>query len=338
MPDAWVNDAITRKESNHVLLNAKLKKAMEEIEAKLLKSEISGQVLTPMLVNALVKKPAHTNDFLQYADTVLETDIKKQRATATYKRHKTEYKHLVAYSGGKLSFYDITPAFLTRYHRHLLNEGKDYNTTISAFKFIRLIFNHARAVGDTQLYPFAEWKSPRYINKPRGYLIDDELTAIRELLDKPLDNTLRSVIAFFLLECYAGIRHSDWGKFNIESISDNVNMTLHTTKTGARVTIPVDIYKSLKWVIDYITEHGIIFNLSLQKTNVYLKSMAAMAGIKKHITTHTGRHTFAVRMLEKGCSNELIAELMGISMKVVNIYAKYTTGKARTEFLRIGDL
>jgi site-specific recombinase XerD len=53
--------------------------------------------------------------------------------------------------------------------------------------------------------------------------------------------------------------------------------------------------------------------LSNQKYNDYLKLLAAGAGIKKNLTTHVGRHTFATYIINKGIPIESVSKAMGHS-------------------------
>lgn len=335
-PEQWSNGKVNPSVPNYVLLNARLKKQISDIEALLLEMELNGEEVTHLRAKAALAGKTETQSFFEQSKAML-AEVKTQLSAGTYRRYVIEQKILQEYAPG-LTFSDITPVFLTKYHKYLLAKGKDNNTTINAFKYIRRVFNYARSIGITELYPFDKYKVPVYKEKGRHYLTKTDLTKIQELLDKPLQETLRTVIAFFLLECYSAIRHSDWKTFSVEKALDNENLILRTNKTGTRVTIPVDVYPSLKWVLDYIKDNNLKFTLSLEKTNVYLKSVAAMAGFEKNLTTHIGRHTFAVLMHEKGFSKELIAELMGVTTKVVSTYAKYSSSKARTEFERLGGI
>jgi integrase len=65
------------------------------------------------------------------------------------------------------------------------------------------------------------------------------------------------------------------------------------------------------------------------------RTLKGMAGIKKRITTHTGRHTFAITMCaEKGISAETCSELMGITIATcVNNYYRVTNRKIDKECL-----
>lgn len=336
-PEQWGEGKVKSSVPNFSLHNSKIKQNIAEIEAALLAIELSGDEVTHIRAKAALAGKTETGSFFEQSKAML-AEVKTQLSAGTYRRYAIEEKALQGYAHN-LTFADVTPVFLTKYYKHMLNvAGKDSNTAINAFKYIRRVFNYARSIGLTELYPFDKYKIPVYKEKGRAYLTKIEIDKIKALLDKPLDKTTRSVVVYFLLECYSGIRHSDWGKFKIETVLDNENMILRTTKTGTRVTIPVDVYPSLKWVLDYIRDNNITFSLSGEKTNVILKSVAVMADIDKRLTTHIGRHTFAVLLLERGFSRELIAELMGVTTKVVSTYAKYSSSKARTEFERLGGI
>ena len=57
--------------------------------------------------------------------------------------------------------------------------------------------------------------------------------------------------------------------------------------------------------------------------NVYLKELADICGIRKQISTHTARHTFAPCMLANGVSMESVAKMLGHSdTKMTRHYAR----------------
>lgn len=113
---------------------------------------------------------------------------------------------------------------------------------------------------------------------------------------------------------------------------------LTTKKTGGTVFIPLDSSPRLAAIIKYIQDHKLTFDLTGEHTNRILKSVAGMASIDKTITTHTGRRTFATLLLEKGFSRETVAMALGVSMKIVDIYAKMTGQKIKREFDNLGGL
>ena len=51
--------------------------------------------------------------------------------------------------------------------------------------------------------------------------------------------------------------------------------------------------------------------ISNQKMNGYLKEIADLCGIKKHLTFHMARHTFATMSLSKGVPIESVSKMLG---------------------------
>ena len=64
--------------------------------------------------------------------------------------------------------------------------------------------------------------------------------------------------------------------------------------------------------------------ISNQKTNAYLKEIASACEIKKKLTFHLARHTFATTVtLANGISIESVSKMLGHqSLKTTQIYAK----------------
>ena len=68
--------------------------------------------------------------------------------------------------------------------------------------------------------------------------------------------------------------------------------------------------------------------LSNQKTNAYLKEFADICGIKKNLTFHLARHTFATFSLSKGVPMESVSKILGhTNIKTTQIYARITDKK-----------
>ena len=62
---------------------------------------------------------------------------------------------------------------------------------------------------------------------------------------------------------------------------------------------------------------------SNQKVNAYLKEIGDICGIDKNITSHSGRHSFAVLLLNEGFSRSMVAKCLGHSdERMTERYAK----------------
>jgi integrase len=65
-----------------------------------------------------------------------------------------------------------------------------------------------------------------------------------------------------------------------------------------------------------------------QNTNVYLKEIGELCGIKKNLTFHLSRHTFATLTLSKGVSIESVSKMLGhTNIQTTQIYARITNEK-----------
>jgi len=66
--------------------------------------------------------------------------------------------------------------------------------------------------------------------------------------------------------------------------------------------------------------------LSSKTTTANLKVLAKLINLKKHLTFHVSRHTFATTLLRKGVTIDKISKLMGHSqIRETQIYAKLSS-------------
>jgi site-specific recombinase XerD len=65
-----------------------------------------------------------------------------------------------------------------------------------------------------------------------------------------------------------------------------------------------------------------------QYSNVYLKKIGELCGLKKKLTFHLSRHTFATLTLSKGVSIESVSKMLGhTNIQTTQIYARITNEK-----------
>lgn len=163
------------------------------------------------------------------------------------------------------------------------------------------------------------------------YLTVDEL---ERLETHPLGNnaSLQRVRDIFIFSVYTGLRHSDASSLrteNIETQGKEFWIVYTQQKTSELNRIPMlrkaqAIYE--KYEVERKITGYILPRLSNQKLNAYLKVIADMVGIKKHLSHHVARHTAATTIfLQNGISLETTGKLLGHrSIKSTQIYAKVT--------------
>ena len=77
--------------------------------------------------------------------------------------------------------------------------------------------------------------------------------------------------------------------------------------------------------------------LSNQKTNSYLKEISDFCGIKKNLTFHVARHTFATTVtLTNGVPIETVSKLLGhTKLATTQIYARVVDQKVKQDMERL---
>ena len=81
---------------------------------------------------------------------------------------------------------------------------------------------------------------------------------------------------------------------------------------------------------DYPESEYVIPRITNQKVNAYLKVIADFAGVKKVLTHHMARHTFATTiLLDSGIDLKTVSFFMGhSSIKSTEVYGKITRNRA----------
>lgn len=165
----------------------------------------------------------------------------------------------------------------------------------------------------------------------RGYLEMNEIERIKNAMLPASHTVLRDM---FMFAVYTGISYIDMVNMTADNITIGIDRTrwvhFHRQKTGLRVSLPLlppaeEILDSFECYRPEGEENHKIFPmLSNQATNRYLKEIARIAGVKKNITFHMARHTFATTItLQQGIPIETVSKMLGhASLTTTQIYAK----------------
>lgn len=312
----WKNDKVIGH-SNAALFNSTIRAKLAEVETDILNGGANNDA-----------------DFLDYAEKAL-ADF---RIVDNTRRLWELYLRQIRAFSPTLSFRDITPQWLYQFERHRLAQGVKPNVARKNFTFMRRVFMEAKRDGTTTLYPFAEYKVKVDPPGPRAYLTMQEINRLEALFKKILQPSSRTILAHFLLECYSGIRHSDWSRWQTERLDKTDNFRLTARKNKEIIYLPLANSPRLRAIVKRIQSEGMQYKGTNQYANRHLKKIGEWAKIDKHLTTHVGRHTAATQLLARGFSRETVAEVLGVSMKVVDVYARMTRQKVKSEFERLGGL
>ena len=133
----------------------------------------------------------------------------------------------------------------------------------------------------------------------------------------------------FLFSCFCGLRRSDiegltWG--DIQKDGDNVFLRIIVKKTGKPILLPLSAM-ALRWIPERgnAKDNDRVFPLPTYSGfyGSVLSLWAANAGIKKKVTFHVARHTFATMGLTAGADLYTVSKLLGhAQISTTQIYAK----------------
>lgn len=174
-----------------------------------------------------------------------------------------------------------------------------------------------------------------YEDPQRERLTMDE---IMDLYNKELIPRLAEVRDIYLFCCFTGYAYTDVQQLTPANIVLGIDgekwVIKDRTKTDTPEHIPllpialeiVERYKDTPYCKLY---NRLLPVNSNQRYNAYLKEIATLCGIKKHLTTHTARHTFATTVtLENDVPTETVSQMLGHrSIRTTQIYAKITQRK-----------
>lgn len=325
LPAHWdpINQRVRKTNTNHQYLNALLDKERSEFERNILSIAVNGERLPATFASMEVKRQDFESFALSVRGDKRTTRTEILRIKQFFNDRNPDIKEL-----------DLT--FLRRYHNHLQvtehKPGKFYahNTIAGSFVFLRRILNAATAEGFFKENPMREFVRPRAVQNEAVWCEDKEKEAMMKLLlklagvrQKPV---YYSTLAYFLLACYTGFRHSDWEKFGSDRLfktgKGEPMIRLRATKNNNDIVMPVG--KTLQQIVDIIL-HENLKPVSISTCNNYhLPSIARDLKLTIKLTTHKGRHSFGFMCASNGIPKSTTAELMGIDLQTVEVYYHLT--------------
>lgn len=211
---------------------------------------------------------------------------------------------------------DINRTFYGRLVEWMRNKGYANNTIVTRTNVLKTILHKAKLDGIITMVPDFSGLVPPTVAGERCYLTIEE---IRALADTPCEPR----IAYpFLFACFTGLRLSDVRNLKWSDIRNGV-IFLRQRKTGEFVQVPVGKNAS-KFLRDNDSEN--VFH-DFPSCEVWftqkLKDWVAKAGIKKNVSFHVARHTFATLTLGNGADLFTVSKLLGhTKITTTQIYAK----------------
>jgi integrase len=259
--------------------------------------------------------------------TFVEQLANEHGANRSYHNWLTVISHLKKFSNNTITFGAISVNWLDSFKAYLLTQVGQ-STAHAYLSKVRAAINTAYRRGFIQTNVADKSQHIPKVQARREFLTLNELSA---LAATPARN--EQVKLAFLFCCFTGLRHGDLRALKFGNVHGQ-SLRFVMNKTGEEMILPLStqassIIAAAKESRAYHGGDASVFILpSLTVIERVLKQWSVDAGIGKHITFHTSRHTFATLTLTLGADLYTVSKLLGHkSIQTTQIYAKVVDEK-----------
>ena len=252
----------------------------------------------------LYKGTDQTTNFIIY---MKESIDKEKFSTGTHK-HKICTWEAVKRFGKIRTFADLTPKNILEFDEWL-HDGSRTDVSVHTYhKHLRKVTRYLRMADMIPVDPYERVKLSRGKSKERQPLTEDELDKLRAIkLTEPMDH----VRDLFIFAAYTGLAYCDVQVFNFDQMTEKIGNIYYIDgerlKTGTKFFTPIltpamEVLKKYDYNLPKITN---------QKGNEYLHLIQHAMGLRKSLTFHVARHSFATLAISHGVPIEDVARMLG---------------------------
>ena|SRR5574344_42368 len=266
--------------------------------------------------NNLYKGTDQATNFIIY----LKESIDKERFSDGTRKHKICTLEAVKRFGKIRTFADLTPKNILEFDEWL-HDGSRTDVSVHTYhKHLRKVTRYLRMADMIPVDPYERVKLSRGKSKERQPLTEDELDKLRAIkLTEPMDH----VRDLFIFAAYTGLAYCDVQVFNFDQMTEKIGNIYYIDgkrlKTGTKFFTPIltpamEVLKKYDYNLPKITN---------QKGNEYLHLIQHAMGLRKSLTFHVARHSFATLAISHGVPIEDVARMLGHEdIRTTQIYAK----------------
>ncbi len=269
---------------------------------------------------------------------------RKSASANTLQSYVRDIKQFLDFNTSEIT--EVSPKNIEKYLLFLENSGKNLSTVTRALASIRSFYHYLMYTGVCFSNPAEKVKTKKAEKKLPEILSQKEIDALLSAPDITEPKGCRDKAMLELL--YAtGMRVSELIDLNVEDFNFQIGI-VHCTSAKHNRVIPV-YYDAIKAINDYMsrvrpvisldrTQKALFINLNGERLTrqgfwKIMKKYADIAGIKKTITPHTIRHSFATHLLENGAGLDDIKEMLGHSdISSTQIYNELMKQKYATAY------
>lgn len=287
-------------------------------------------------------------DLINYHKRVMANVIK----SSTLSHYLTTEKYLLEFlersmKSKDVNLIDISFEFISEFECFLRKKSKlNHNGVMKHLTRLKKLINLAIKLDWLVRNPFVNF-TIRFLKTERDILSKNELAAIEgATFDRPCLEITKDM---FVFSCYTGLSYIDIQNLKEEHIitGNDGGLWIRTNRAKTNITVKIPILdKAVRILNKYAKHHRLISRdaivpiYSNQKTNQYLKEITVELNIKKKLTFHVARHTFATLItLSNGVPIETVAKLLGhTKLTTTQIYARVLDDKISEEMKNVQEI
>jgi site-specific recombinase XerD len=341
IPEFWDDgrQQVAGRTEETKVLNNRLDKIRTRVQDVYNQTESKGEPFTALHVKNKLLGVSNEKGVLEILDGIIkgiEVRVGNDYSEGTLKHYKTTRMRLAEFFKSRFGRNDlplsmVDYAFLNSFDLYLKAEhGLKPNTALTYHKHLKKVLNTAIAMNLVSGNPYNSFKVSRN-ETHRDYLTIRELEQIK---NKEIGTLRMEIIRdVFVFACYTGLGYAELSKLSSNHIHQGDDggkwIIIDRTKTDIRCRVP--LLPQANTILQKYENSPVSRNRDLllpvhsnQKMNEYLKELAGICGIKKNLSMHVARHTFATSVtLANGVPIETVSKMLGhTSLKTTQIYAR----------------
>lgn len=287
-----------------------------------------GKVFSWDMLNHLYVRTSSSASFVEF----MERTIKKRPLAEGTKKHHYKVLRFLKRQGitacEHLTRQKIEEIDLILRERNLMQPSiYTYHKTIKTY--IRMAIKEDLMEHN----PYDKFTAKKGTSRPREVLTMDEIRRIESAT--PQSIYMQHVRDLFLLQIWTGLSYCDLMTADFKSAVDDT-LTGRRGKTDATYT--TIILPQAKKILEKYKYR--IPKMAYDDYRRMILPLAEMCGIKKNISTHNGRHTFATTVaLGHGVPIEVVSRMLGHKdIKTTQIYAKVQQSMVQEHADRLSEI